>query len=52
MKPSSKYVRTLLVFHYFFNKLADIADVKDVKGILSVADYSVDFKISEKVEIS
>jgi len=45
MKPSFKCVRTLLVFHYFFNKLADIADVKDVKGVLPVADYRIDFRI-------
>jgi hypothetical protein len=45
MKPSSKCVRTLLVFHYFFNKLADIADVELVKGVLSVVDYRVDFRI-------
>jgi hypothetical protein len=52
MKPFSKCVRTLLVFHYFFNKLAGIADVKLIKGMLSIADYRVDFRITEKMEMS
>ncbi len=52
MRPSLQCVRTLLVFHYFFNKPADIADVELVKDTLSIADYSVDLGILGKVEMS